>query len=170
MADIISSLEKKYFENNIKNISSHKFENSNTSSFINNIFKIENAEIKMNSRNKTSFFQSGGDNKNILKKKLNYNRLLDNKYLKKNNSCPILISNDFSKTNNKFFLKNKKSNYGERNKYLNSNFFFPNKKIKTFHNDNIPEFLLDKRIKILKKPRTSESISKIKKYMKENYL
>lgn len=162
MADLITSLEKKYFENNINNISFHKFENSNTSSFIKNLFKVENAEIKINSRNKTSFFQSGGDNKNILKKKLNYNRLLDNKYSKNNNSCPILITNDFSKTNNKFFLKNKKSNYEERNKYLNSN-FFPNKKIKTFHNDNISEFLLDKRIKILKRPRASESILKLKK-------
>ena len=141
MADLINSFEKKYFENNINNISSQKFENSNTSSFTKNLFKVENAEIRMNSRNKTSFFQSGGDNKNILKKKLNYNRLLDNKYSKNNNSCPILISNDFSKTNNKFFLKNKKTNYRERNKYLNSN-FFPNKKIKTFHNDKASESIL----------------------------
>ena len=125
--------------------------------------------------------------------------ITNEKKLNNNNSCPLLILNSLSKTLGHFHNKikskeknndklininyNYKSHRNEkvfirRNCLLKKKQFFQNipiyskRKIKTFYKSDENNFLLDKRIKIIKKPQTSElnvndrnkSAKKIDKY------
>ena len=210
-----SLLERNFIEYNLKNLSSNKFESPDSNSFSLNKKegekRLENYIInnnnKSNKKISTSTLQSGrkinrlnqrmvkDEIYNNLKNKLffnspNYNK--NKRNLKNINSCPVLVFNNFSKTEDKFWNANKHHNnnanlnfnlksqrsengYGNNKlikKMFQSNFsFYSNKGMLTFSKKYNPAFLLEKRIKIIKKPKTSDGTfkSRNKKIEKDKY-
>ena len=148
------SLEKS-LENNIKNILSSNFESPESNLYLTNkkdkeydyIPIIKSIDIS-NKKISTSSLQS--DKKKIYNQKfINYNSnkkyifgiyntYNKNRTLYKSNSCPILIFNNFPKTNINKFMEKNNDNYTK------------NICVKTFYNKNNNDgmFILDKRIKL----------------------
>ena len=138
-----SLLEEKFIENNLRNLSSNKFESPESNSFSLNKKEVEkglenyiiNNKNKSNKKISTSTLQSGkkinnrfhqkmmnDDIYNNLKNRIFFNSTNYNKNkrgLKKINSCPVLVFNNFSKTEDKFWNAKKHHN---NNPNLNFNF------------------------------------------------
>ena len=191
MINVNSLLERKSKEKRISNLSSNLIESPESFSYSINKKEMEkilenyilNDTNKNNKKISTSakkinVFQHRTINEdyfNTNKKQIIGNSRIYNKRLKSINSCPLLVFNHITKTEEKPWKNIKLNNYnpnqnidfnliGYRNKkcvYNIKKIFHPNKSIysskgtTTFNNSKSQEFLLDKRIKIIKKPRTS---------------
>lgn len=179
-----SFLERKSMEKNIKSLLSNKYESPESYSF--SIHKKERAIPidyfikKSNKSNKKISTSSLPSNKKTYNKitiknlKGNYLYHNEDKNLNNNISCPFLIYSSSSKTNNKIWNKNKNnypniySNFNNNNykktKSMKKLYFDSKIGMKTFYKSGSSvESLLDKKIKLINKPLTSNSNSNHKK-------
>ena len=207
----ISSSKLEYKDSNSLSINKNEFEKGIEKYIIENLNK-SNKKISTSSllSDKKIYSKKNSINEDIFrdtKKNLALNSTrypMNRKKLNKNNSCPLLILNNLSKTQGKFYSKittkeinnentlnmnynqktyRKENDFIKNNKLIKKQYFqnipFHSKReIKTFYKPNNINFLLDKRIKIIKKPQRSEqkfknrnnSVPKINKYELEfNY-
>ena len=188
------SLNKKELEKGIEKFINDKKNKSNK--------KISTSTLQSNKKiysHKNRFNEEIFKNikKNLGRNSSSY--ITNEKILNNNKSCPLLILNNLSKTQGNFHNKikskeknnnnlmninyNYKSHRNEkvfirRNRLLKKKQFFQNipiysnREMKTFYKSDENNFLLDKRIKIIKMPQTSElntndrnkSTKKIDKY------
>ena len=138
--------------------------------------KISTSSLLSNKKNKANL---ANKEKHIYCHSNYYNK--NKKYLNNSNSCPVLILNHFPKTRREFYIENnvkKINNYP----YINNNYiesrnkntndaknllvkmqfyqkipFYTKREKKTFYKPNNIDILLNKKIKIIKKPQTCNS-------------
>ena len=156
---------EKSLENNIKNILSSNFESPESNSYLTNkkekeydyIPIIKSIDI---SNKKISTSSLPSDKKKIYNQKFisfdsNKKNIFGiytvnnkNRTLYHNNSCPILILNNFPKKNSNIFMEKSNDNF-------NQNIF-----VKEFYNknNNDTKFILDKRIKFLHKQQNHKGV------------
>ena len=156
-------LLERSLEKNKKNILSNNYESPESNSYLTNkkekeydnipiIKRIDISNKKISTSSLPSdkkkiydqkFIKNNSKKKNIFDIYTAYNK---NKSLNNNNSCPILILNNFSKTKTNKFLDKNTDNFNQ------------NLCMKTFYknNRNSMKFILDKNIKLLHKIQSSE--------------